>query len=201
MRYGMVIDLKRCAGCNSCAVACKAEKGTPPGISYHRVEKYEAGKYPASRMHFRPIPCMHCEEPACLEVCPTGATYKRDDGIVLVDHNKCMGCRYCVLACPYEARHYLRRVDNYFGPAGKTPYETLKQKDLDKGTAVKCDFCVARLEEGRLPACVETCPAQARHFGDLDDPHSEVCELIALNRGTVLREELGTKPSVYYING
>ena len=121
MRYGMVIDLKRCAGCNSCTVACRAEKGTPPGILYHRVEKYEAGKYPAARMKFRPIPCMHCEEPACLEVCPTGATYKRDDGIVLVDHNKCMGCRYCVLACPYEARHYLRRVDNYYGTAAQDP--------------------------------------------------------------------------------
>jgi molybdopterin-containing oxidoreductase family iron-sulfur binding subunit len=144
---------------------------------------------------------MHCEEPACLEVCPTGATYKRDDGIVLVDHNKCMGCRYCVLACPYEARHYLKRIDNYYGAAAKTPYEMLKQKNLDKGTAVKCDFCVTRLENGRLPVCVETCPAQARHFGDLGDPRSEVSELIAVNRGTVLREELGTKPSVYYING
>lgn len=201
MRYGMVIDLKRCAGCNSCTVACRAEKGTPPGILYHRVEKYEAGKYPAARMQFRPIPCMHCEEPACLEVCPTGATHKRDDGIVLVNQNKCMGCRYCVLACPYGARHYLRRIDNYYGIAARTPYEMLKQKDLDKGTAVKCDFCVTRLEGGRLPACVETCPAQARHFGDLDDPRSEVSELIAVSRGTVLREELGTKPSVYYING
>jgi dimethyl sulfoxide reductase iron-sulfur subunit len=201
VRYGMVIDLKRCAGCNSCTVACRAEKGTPPGILYHRVEKYESGKYPAARMQFRPIPCMHCEEPACLEVCPTGATYKRDDGIVLVDHNKCMGCRYCVLACPYEARQYLRRMDNYYGMAARTPYEMLKQKDLDKGTAVKCDFCAERLEKGRLPACVETCPAQARHFGDLDDPHSEVSMLITMNRGSVLREELGTKPSVYYING
>jgi Fe-S-cluster-containing dehydrogenase component len=168
---------------------------------YHRVEKYEAGKYPAARMKFRPIPCMHCEKPACLDVCPTGATYKRDDGIVLVDHNKCMGCRYCVLACPYEARHYLKRIDNYYGMAGRTPFEILKQKDLDKGTAVKCDFCVERLEKGRKPACVETCPAQARYFGDLDDAKSEVSELIAVNRGTVLREELGTKPSVYYING
>ena len=201
MRYGMVIDLKRCAGCNSCTVACRAEKGTPPGILYHRVEKYEVGKYPAARMQFRPIPCMHCAEPACLEVCPTGATYKRADGIVLVDHEKCMGCRYCVLACPYEARHALRRIDNYYGMAARTPYEVLKQKDLDRGTTVKCDFCVERLEKGRLPACVETCPAQARYFGDLDDPESEVSRLIVVARGTVLREELGTKPSVYYING
>ena len=201
MRYGMVIDLKRCVGCNSCAVACLAEKGTPLGIHYQRVLKYEVGKYPMARMQFRPILCMHCQEPACLKVCPTGATYQRDDGIVLVDHNKCIGCRYCVLACPYEARQFLKRIDNYFGPGTTTPYEMIKQKDLDKGTAVKCDFCVVRLEKGRVPACVETCPAQARYFGNLDDPESEVAKLIALNRGTVLKEELGTRPSVYYING
>jgi Fe-S-cluster-containing dehydrogenase component len=201
MRYAMVIDLKRCVGCNSCTIACKAEHGTPAGIQYNRVEKYEVGKYPTARMQFRPIPCMHCDEPACLKVCPTGATYKRDDGIVLVDHNKCMGCRYCVLACPYEARQFLKSIDNYWGSVTTTPYETLKHKDFDKGTAVKCDFCFERLEKGRLPVCVETCPAQARYFGDLDDPQSEVNKLIALYRGTVLKEELGTRPSVYYING
>jgi Fe-S-cluster-containing dehydrogenase component len=201
MRYGMVIDLKRCVGCNSCTIACRAEKGTPAGIMYHRVEKYEVGKYPAARMEFRPIPCMHCQEPACLTVCPTGATYKRDDGIVLIDHDKCMGCRYCILACPYNVRQSLSSIDNYYGPAGATPYEAAKRPGFDKGTAVKCDFCVARLEKGRLPACVETCPSQARYFGDLDDPQSEVSRLIAFHRGTVLKEELGTKPSVYYING
>ncbi len=197
----MVIDLKRCVGCNSCTIACRAEHGTPVGIQYQRVEKYEVGKYPAARMQFRPIPCMHCQKPACLEVCPTGATYQRDDGLVLIDHNKCMGCRYCVLACPYEVRQSLRSIDNYFGPATVTPYEKIKHQDLDRGTAVKCDFCVARLEQGRQPACVETCPAQARYFGNLDNPESEVSRLIALYRGAVLKEELGTKPSVYYING
>jgi Fe-S-cluster-containing dehydrogenase component len=201
MRYGMVIDLKRCVGCNACTLACRAEKGTPPGILYQRVDKYEVGKYPSARMQFRPIPCMHCAEPACLDVCPTGATYKREDGIVLVDHNKCMGCRYCVLACPYEARQSLRRIEHYFGPDTKTPYETVKQEDLAKGTAVKCDFCVARLEKGQLPACVATCPAQARYFGDLEDPQSEVSTLIASCRGALLKEDLGTRPSVYYING
>jgi Fe-S-cluster-containing dehydrogenase component len=201
MRYGMVIDLKRCVGCNSCTIACRAEKGTPAGIFYNRVEKYEVGKYPAARMEFRPIPCMHCQEPACLSVCPTGATYKRDDGIVLIDHNKCMGCRYCILACPYNVRQSLSSIDNYYGPAGETPYESVKRPGFDMGTAVKCDFCVDRLEKGRLPACVETCPSQARYFGDLDDPRSEVSQLIAFHRGTVLKEELGTKPSVYYING
>ncbi len=201
MRYGMVIDLKRCVGCNACTLACKAEKGTPPGIRYQRVDKYEIGKYPTARLAFRPIPCMHCAQPACLDVCPTGATYKRDDGIVLIDHDKCMGCRYCVLACPYEARQSLRRVDRYYGQGGLTPYEVMKQEDLDRGTAVKCDFCVTRLEKGRMPACVDTCPAQARYFGDLDDPESMPSKLIVVHCGVVLKEEMGTEPSVYYING
>ncbi|OGO24448.1 MAG: 4Fe-4S ferredoxin [Chloroflexi bacterium RBG_16_50_9] len=200
MRYGMAIDLKRCVGCNSCTMVCRMENGTPPGILYNRVEKYEIGKYPAARMQFRPIPCMHCQEPACLKVCPTGATYQRDDGIVLIDHEKCMGCRYCVLACPYEARQFLGKIDNYFGPETITPWETVKHQELDKGTTVKCTFCVRRLERGREPACVETCPAQARYFGDLDDPESEVSKIIAFQGGTVLKEELGTRPSVYYVN-
>ena len=91
MRYGMVIDLNRCVGCNSCTIVCRAEHGTPSGIQYHRVEKYEVGKYPATRMKFRPIPCMHCQDPPCLKVCPTGATYQTDTGLVLVDDKKCMG--------------------------------------------------------------------------------------------------------------
>lgn len=201
MRYGMVIDLLMCVGCNSCTVACRAEHGTPAGIRYHRVKKYEVGKYPSARMKFLPMPCMHCQEPPCLKVCPTGATYKRDDGLVLIDSEKCMGCRYCVLACPYDSRQFLRAIDNYYAGGTPTPYEMLKQKDFEKGTVVKCDFCADRLAEGRLPACVETCAAQARHFGDLDDPESEVSRLIAGNGGTTLQEELGTGPSVYYIRG
>jgi len=201
MRYGMVIDLKRCVGCNACTVACRAKNGTPAGIHYHRVEKYEVGRYPSARMEFRPIPCMHCQEPACLEVCPTGATHKRGDGLVLIDQEKCIGCRYCVLACPYDVRQSLTRIENYFEHDLVTPYEAQKRQDFDKGTAVKCTFCVDRLEEGLMPACVDTCPTLARTFGNLDDPTSEVSILIVGNRGTVLREELGTKPSVYYVNG
>ena len=201
MRYGMVIDLFLCVGCNSCTISCRAEQGTPAGISYHKVKKYEVGKYPSARMKFLPMPCMHCQDPPCLKVCPTGATYKRDDGLVIIDSEKCMGCRYCVLACPYDSRQFLKAIDNYYVGGTPTPYEMLKQKDFEKGTVVKCDFCADRLTEGRLPACVETCPAQARHFGDLDDPESEVSRLIAGNGGTTLREELGTEPSVYYIKG
>jgi len=201
MRYGMVIDLKRCVGCNACTLACRAQNGTPTGIHYHRVEKHEVGKYPAARMEFRPIPCMHCQEPACLKVCPTGATYKRDDGVVLIDQNKCMGCRYCILACPYDVRRSVMRTESYFDHDLVTPYEEKKRRNLDKGTAVKCTFCVDRLDEGLLPACVDTCPTLARTFGDLDDPESEVSVLVIRNKGIVLKEEFGTKPSVYYING
>jgi len=197
----MVIDLLRCVGCNSCTVACRAEHGTPPTIQYHRVEKYEVGKYPVARMKFLPMPCMHCEDPACLKVCPTGATHRREDGLVLIDDDKCMGCRYCIVACPYHSRQFLSRIRNYYPQNNATPYETLKQPEFEKGTAVKCDFCVERLEAGKLPACVDTCPAQARHFGDLSDPDSEVSQLIASHGGYVLKRELDTRPSVYYING
>jgi molybdopterin-containing oxidoreductase family iron-sulfur binding subunit len=201
MRYGMVIDLRRCVGCNACTVACRAKNGTPPGIRFSRVEKQEVGKYPAARMEFRPMLCMHCQKPACLDVCPTGATHKRSDGIVLVDNKKCMGCRYCLLACPYEARQSLGKSENYFGSRPATPFERIKQGSFEKGTAVKCDFCADRIEEGLAPVCVATCPAQARTFGDLDDPGSDVSVAIVRNRGMVLKEELGTGPSVYYING
>jgi Fe-S-cluster-containing dehydrogenase component len=201
MRYGMVIDLTRCVGCNSCTVACRAEKGTPAGVQYHRVEKYEVGKYPAAKMKFLPMPCMHCAEPPCLKVCPTGATYKSEDGLVLIDDNKCIGCRYCIVACPYDSRHFLDAIDSYYAQNNATPYEAKKRTAYEKGTVAKCDFCADRLARGRLPACVETCPGQARYFGDLDDPESEVSRLIADDGGKNLREELGTEPAVFYIKG
>ncbi|NLO28805.1 MAG: 4Fe-4S dicluster domain-containing protein [Actinobacteria bacterium] len=200
MRYGMAIDLKKCVGCNACTVACRMENGTPPGILLCQVEKYEVGTYPAARMDFLPRACMHCAEPPCLEVCPTGATYQREDGLVLVDPRKCMGCRYCVLACPYEARHPLRRIENYYGPGTVTPWEEKKHKTLTKGTVQKCTFCAHRLGDGRQPACVEVCPANARCFGDLDDPESDVSRVVARQGGSVLKAELGTCPSVYYLN-
>ncbi len=199
MRYGMVIDLKKCVGCNSCTLACRMEKGTPPGILFHKVYKYEVGKYPSAKMRFLPTPCMHCKEPDCIKVCPTGATYKRDDGLVMIDDKKCMGCRYCIIACPYDSRRFLPKIANYYGGNSPTPYEKIKQKNFTRGTVVKCDFCAERLASGRLPACVEVCPAQARYFGDLDDPRSEVSILIADYNGATLHEEFGTHPSVYYL--
>jgi molybdopterin-containing oxidoreductase family iron-sulfur binding subunit len=170
-------------------------------VSFNKVKKYEVGKYPRAKMKFLPMPCMHCQDPACLKVCPTGATHQREDGIVLVDEDKCIGCRACIVACPYESRQFLWDIKNYYAGNSPTPYEMMKRKDFDKGTVVKCTFCVNRLEDGREPACVETCPAQARYFGDLDDPESEVSQLIVDCGGTPYREELGTRPSVYYIKG
>ena len=199
MRLGMVIDLLKCVGCNSCTIACRAEHGTPPGILYHKFKEQEVGKYPAAKMKFLPMPCMHCQNPPCLKVCPTGATHQRKDGIVLIEDKKCIGCKYCILACPYDSRQFLRVMEIYYAGKNPTPYETVKQKDFEKGTVVKCDFCVDRLAKGHLPACVETCPSQARYFGDLDDPNSQVSRLIVQYGGTPLRGELGTKPSVYYI--
>jgi len=117
----------------------------------------------------------------------------------MVDPTKCIGCKYCILACPYDSRRFLRVLGDYYAFNHPTPYEVRRQNGFEKGTVVNCDFCGGRLAKGRLPACVETCPAQARHFGDLEDPRSGLSRLIADHRGRSLREELGTKPSVYYI--
>jgi len=152
-------------------------------------------------MKFMPMPCMHCQMPACLKVCPTGATYQRADGIVLIDEKKCIGCRACMLACPYESRNFLWDIKTYFEGNQPTPFETIKQIGFEKGTVVKCDFCISRITAGKKPACVETCPAQARHFGDLENPLSDVASLIIIHRGKQFREELGTNPSVFYIKG
>jgi len=201
MRYGMVIDLQKCTGCNSCTVACRAEKGTPAGVHFHKVMKYETGKYPNAKMKFLPMPCMHCQDPPCLKVCPTAATYIHPDGLVLVDEKICIGCRACMVACPYESRQFLWEIRNYYPGSPPTPYEKVKQKGFEKGTVVKCDFCLERIEEGKDPGCVATCPATARSFGDMDDPESEVSKLIVLHRGSRLREELDTEPSVFYVKG
>ena len=201
MRYGMVIDLQKCTGCNSCTVACRAEQGTPAGVHFHKVIKYEFGKYPNAKMKFLPMPCMHCQDPPCQKVCPTGATFIHPEGLVLIDENKCIGCRACMVACPYESRQFLWEIKTYFLGSLPTPYEKIKQKGFEKGTVVKCNFCLHRLEEGRLPACVTTCPSEARTFGDIDDPESEVSKLIVLHRGLPFRAELGTEPSVYYTKG
>jgi molybdopterin-containing oxidoreductase family iron-sulfur binding subunit len=200
----MVIDLKRCYGCYACSMACKVVNHTPPGVFWSRILKGEVGTYPNTIRQALPVLCMQCEEPSCLEVCPTGATVKQDDGIVIVEKDKCMGCKYCIMACPYGARYTVSKWESYF-PEGLplSPYEEFARKAWEEksgcGVATKCDFCKDRLAEGKEPACVEACPAKARTFGDLDDLNSEVSILISRYRGEVLHSELGNKPKVYYL--
>lgn len=203
-RYGMVIDLKRCYGCYACMMACKVKNHTPPGVFWARVLKGEEGTFPNTVRQALPVLCNQCEEPSCVEVCPTGATFQQDDGIVVVDQDKCMGCKSCIMACPYGARYTVEKWESYF-PEGLplSEYEEFcKQKweeDSGVGVATKCDFCKDRIPEGRDPACVEACAAHARTFGDLDDPNSEVSILIKRHRGQPLNPELGNKPKVYYL--
>lgn len=178
IQYGMLIDTRRCIGCHSCSVACKAEFDVPLGVNKSWVEYTEKGTYPNVKRHFLPRLCNHCSIPQCVAVCPTGATYKRpQDGIVVVDSGLCIGCKYCIQACPYDAR-FLNPVTQF---------------------ADKCDFCVHRVSKGLLPSCVNTCIGGARIFGDVNDPESEISRLIATNAVTVLRANKGTEPNVYYI--
>ncbi|MFQ5974355.1 MAG: sulfate reduction electron transfer complex DsrMKJOP subunit DsrO, partial [Alphaproteobacteria bacterium] len=177
-QYGMLIDARRCYGVHACTVACKAEFDVPLGHNRSWVEYVEKGTYPNVSRSFLPRLCNHCSKPNCVSVCPTGATWKREeDGIVVIDPDICIGCKYCVQACPYDMRF----------PNPVT------------GTADKCDFCIHRVSQGLEPACVEACPSRARIFGDLNDPDSEISRVIASHPVTVLRPEKGTEPNVFYI--
>jgi tetrathionate reductase subunit B len=179
VHYGMVIDTRKCIGCHACTVACKSENDVPLGAHRSWVEYVEKGEFPDVRRSFLPRLCNQCSEPQCVSVCPTGATYKRkEDGIVVVDADVCIGCKYCLQACPYDARFINPRT----------------------GTADKCDFCLHRVSKGLVPSCVNTCQGGARIFGDLNDPDSEVAKMVRTHAVTVLRQAMGTKPNVYYID-
>ncbi len=203
-RYGMVIDLKRCYGCYACVMACKVKNHTPPGVFWSRLLKGETGTYPNTVRQALPVLCMQCEEPSCLEVCPTGATVQRADGIVTVKKEDCMGCKYCMMACPYGARYSVDDWESYF-PEGLplTPYEEFAKLAWEEksgiGVATKCDFCLDRLEDGKEPSCVIACPANARHFGDLDDLECTASIQLRRHRGQPLNPEIGNKPKVYYL--
>jgi len=178
IQYAMVIDTRRCTGCHGCTVACKSENDIPLGYSKSWVEYIEKGEFPNVGRSFLPRLCNQCSEPSCVDVCPTGATFKREeDGIVVVDADKCIGCKYCIQACPYDAR--------YVNP--------------ETGTVDKCDFCLHRVSQGLVPSCVNTCEGHARIFGDINDPESEVYKLLAVNSYSVLLKGMGTEPNVYYI--
>lgn len=182
-RYAMVIDLRRCVGCQSCTVSCGAENAVPLGHFRTTVSEYAVGgvhsEHKAPAVAVIPRLCNHCETPSCVPVCPVGATFKRADGLVLIDATTCIGCGFCVQACPYDAR-FLNRETH---------------------TADKCTFCAHRTAAGLLPACVENCVGGARIFGDLRDPKSAVSKMLAAYKGkiVVLYPEKSTDPHVYYL--
>jgi molybdopterin-containing oxidoreductase family iron-sulfur binding subunit len=202
VRLGMLIDLKRCIGCDACTVACRQENGTPSNILYARVYRQEIGTYPHTKRVFLPVLCNHCEDPPCLKACPSHAIYKKDDGTVLVDEEKCCGSRACLSACPYGAMFFWEGDGGYF-PNATTPYEEFHRRDRYPKTAMKCTFCHHRLGQGLEPACVVTCPTECRIFGDLDDPASKPSRYLKERVPTVtpipLRPDAKTRPNVLYL--
>ncbi len=200
---GILIDLKRCIGCDACTIACKQEQGTPPDVMFARVLVREYGTFPTVKKFFLPILCNHCEEPACVTACPNEAIKKRPDGIVYVDAEECSGAKCCVSACPYGAIFYPSE-DNLFYFGTTTDLEKYhSSKRVKFPAAMKCDFCMKRVDQGLEPACVITCPSGARIFGDIDDPASKLN--VYLRERTPLEEPIklmpnaGTKPSVMYV--
>ncbi len=207
-QWAMVIDLAKCVGCDTCTVSCKAENRTPPGVSYNVVLEMELGEFPNVQRYNVPRPCMQCDNPPCVQVCPVEATYKLDNGIVAIDHDRCIGCRYCITACPYGARSFdfgedysgeMLGFNDVQAPEYGVDRGPRRKALAPKGTVRKCTFCFHRLERGEEPACVETCIGDARYFGDLNDPNSVVSQLAKSPRAFRLKEELGTGPRVIYL--
>lgn len=204
MRYGMVIDLTMCMGCHTCAVACKQANNLPNGVWWNKVytDGGEAldtarGTYP-NDLHrtYYPVSCQHCSNPACVAVCPTGASYVRDDGFVAINTEECIGCDSCATACPYGVRTLFSEPIEYSVgfPVGDpdAPVHVAT-------TMGKCTGCANRIERDAVPACMDLCPGRARFWGDFDDPESEVSKLIATREYERLLEDAGTEPNVYYL--
>lgn len=224
-RFAMMIDVGACIGCRRCLHACKLENNVPDEPSNMEwIDLFELeNTRPLSEIHSIPpegsnknytesprkgfwylsFNCFHCDNPPCVKVCPTGATYRDEDGLVLIDYDKCIGCRYCMAACPYNARRFnwwepehpparVNPIDGSIEPLN--PEVPLRPR----GVVEKCTFCVHRTREGKIPRCVEVCPVRARHFGDLNDPESEVSKLLRTVRTYRIREELNTRPMLFY---
>jgi len=225
-RWGMVIDLDKCTGCQACTVACKEENNVPHGSPeenvrrtapyWHKVIAASEGEYPALNIEMVPMPCMQCDNPPCVQVCPAKATYVRGDGIVMQNFRRCIGCKYCIAACPYGVRsfNYKDQEEKEYHRPDPPPDNTVKGPwpfpHRTHGVVEKCTFCYHRIDRGLkegkeigidvVPACVESCPAKARLFGDLDNPNSGVSRQLAVRDSLRLRESMGTKPKVYYLS-
>jgi Fe-S-cluster-containing dehydrogenase component len=223
-RWGMVIDLDKCTACQACVVACKAENNVPFStpqqaernhtMFWMQLLAHVEGEYPRVKGTFIPLPCMHCDEPPCVQVCPVKATWKREDGLVIQDYERCIGCKYCMVACPYGVRHM--NAGKFLPPESLTSYANPDSRVVKRrvGIVEKCTFCVHRLEQAKAKAkaqgrevrdgdyttaCQQTCTGGAIKFGDLDDPKSEVYRLSRDKRAWRLLEELGTQPRLYYL--
>jgi Fe-S-cluster-containing dehydrogenase component/formate-dependent nitrite reductase membrane component NrfD len=177
VRYGFVIDQRKCIGCHACTVACKEENRVPLGAFRTWVKYVERGHYPDTRRYFSVLRCNHCDDAPCVTICPTVALYRRDDGIVDFDGERCIGCKSCMQACPYDALYI----------------------DPNTNTAAKCNYCAHRVEVGLEPACVIVCPEQAIIAGDLDDPSAHIARLVATEQVQVRKAEQGTRPKLYYL--
>ena len=222
IRWGMVIDLAKCVGCHACTLGCVAENKLPPGVVYRPVLEEEIGTYPEVRRRFLPRPCMQCQKPPCVKVCPVKATYKNTQGVTVVNYDRCIGCRYCLVACPYAARTsdfgewYTNDTPEKPGKVlgrktAANGYETNPATEYGKpwpkrgkgspiGNARKCHFCLHRVAVGMLPNCVTTCIGRATIFGDRTDSKSLIYEMLGSPRIKRLKEELGTQPAVYYLS-
>jgi Fe-S-cluster-containing dehydrogenase component/formate-dependent nitrite reductase membrane component NrfD len=179
MNYGFIIDNRKCIGCHACTVACKAEHDVPVGVNRTWVKQTEKGEFPDTRRLFSVLRCNHCEDAPCVTICPVEALYTRDDGIVDFNNNRCIGCKSCMQACPYDALYI----------------------DPETQTAGKCNYCTNRVDIGLEPACVNVCPEHAIISGDMDNPNSEISQTLAREQVTVRKPEKSTKPNVFYIDG
>ncbi|MDE2376086.1 4Fe-4S dicluster domain-containing protein [Bradyrhizobium sp.] len=210
-RWAMIADLERCVGCQTCTAACKHTNATSPAVQWRKVLDIEAGSYPAVSRTYVPVGCQHCEDPPCMRVCPSTATRKRADGIVTIDYDICIGCAYCDVACPYQARFKVSEADFAYGADRKMKHEAVREDPARLGVAQKCTFCSDRIDFGlehgltpgvdprATPACANACIATALHFGDLDDPSSNVSKLLERHKHFRMHEEIGTGPGFYYL--
>ncbi len=209
-RWAMVADLERCVGCQTCTAACRHANATSPAVQWRKVLDVEAGAYPNVSRTFVPVGCQHCADPPCMHVCPSTATRQRPDGIVTIDYDICIGCAYCDVACPYQARFKIDAPRFAYG-AVAMQNEVEREDPHRIGVAQKCTYCSDRIDFGldhdlvpgldprATPACVNSCIADALHFGDADDPNSNVSRLLREQQHFRMHEEIGTEPNFYYL--